>query len=523
MTIGTKEVGTAGEVRSGRWLALAALVLSGLVVGFDTTILITALPTLSTKLGATTSQLQWMSDAYTLALAGLLLPAGLLGDRFGRRLVLLVGVAIFGVATVVASTLTSADGLIWMRAFMGVGSAAILPLSISILPTMFSKRERPRAVAVATASMMLGLPLGPLVAGWLLTHFEWNSIFLINVPVVALALLGIALWVPESRQPGAPRMDWPGAVLSVVGITGLVYGIIEEPASGWSSGRVVAGIAGGLLVLAAFVAWELRVREPLVDLRLFLNGRFTWATVAFTVVGFTMTGVMFVISPYLQVVLGNDAQGTGIRLLPMIGMLLVGASATGQLVPRVGARYLVAGGLLVSCAGMLILSRVTADGGYGPVALGISVLGLGIGIAMPAALDAILSALPEDRLGVGNGLYRTLQQIGASFGVAILGSILATAYRDAMTPHVAGLPAQARDAILGSVAGASVVAQHLPPRLAGPLVGAADQAYTAGMGDVLLVTAVLGAAGAILIGLFLPGRATGADRGEEPAAEPRVA
>src|SRR5437879_2354345 len=236
----------------GRWWALAAIALSGLVIGLDTTILITALPTLSAKLGATTSQLQWLSDAYTLALAGLLLPAGVLGDRYGRRRLLLVGLLLFGVSSVVAGQMTSANGLIAMRAVMGVGAAIILPLTTAILPTMFSEQERPRAIAVAAVGVMLGLPLGPLVAGWLLTHFAWGTIFLINGPVVLLALLGIWFLIPESRDPEPRGLDWLGAALVVLGTTALVYGIIEEPVDGWTDARVLTGLVGGAVVPAVF-------------------------------------------------------------------------------------------------------------------------------------------------------------------------------------------------------------------------------------------------------------------------------
>ncbi len=336
MSIKAKEI----DVRKGRgrWVALAAIVLSGLVIGLDTTILITALPTLSARLGASTSELQWISAAYTLALAGLLLPAGVLGDHFGRRRLLMIGLLLFGLSSVVASQMTSATGLIWTRAAMGVGGAIIMVLSLSILPTLFAEEERPRAVALTAVGAFLGLPLGPLVAGWLLDHYAWGSVFLINAPVVVLALLGVWFLIPESKDPNAPRLDWVGAVLAVVGVSGLVYGIIEEPVNGWTDARVLAGLIGGGLMLAAFVAWDLRGRAPLVDLRLFRNPRFTWATVAFAVVGSALTGVMFILTPYLQIVQGNDAQATGIRLLPMIAGVLVGALPSDRLIGRFGAR-----------------------------------------------------------------------------------------------------------------------------------------------------------------------------------------
>ncbi|MBO0685929.1 MAG: MFS transporter, partial [Candidatus Dormibacteraeota bacterium] len=419
-----------------RWWALAAIVMSALVIGLDTTILVTALPTLSAKLGATTSQLQWLSDAYTLALAGLLLPAGVLGDRLGRRRLLLAGLAIFGAASILASRMTAAEGLIAMRAVMGVGAAIILPLTISILPTMFSEQERPRAIAVAAVGTMLGLPLGPLVAGWLLNSFEWGTIFLINGPVVFLALLGIGFLVPESRDPHAPRLDWLGGLLAVAGVSALVYGIIDEPQNGWGDPQVLAGLLGGAALLVAFVAREVRTHAPLVDLRLFLNRRFTWATVAFVILGFGLTGMLFVLAPYLQIVQGNDAQGTGIRLLPMIAAVIAGAVGGDRLAGRLGGRVVIGGGLLVAAGGLVLLSRVGAASGYELVAAALAAMGLGIGFAMPTAQETILGALPLSQTGSGTGLSRSLQQVGASFGVAVLGSVLNSGYRAALEGHL---------------------------------------------------------------------------------------
>src|SRR6266852_1032160 len=246
----------ATEIRRvrGRWFGLAALTASGLVLGLDITILITALPTLSAKLGATIDQLQWMSAAYTLSLAGFMLPAGVLGDRFGRKLLLLIGLATFGISSVVASQMTSANGLILMRVVMGASGAIILPIMQAILPSMFAEDERQRAIGFAGAGNFIGLPLGPLLAGWLLTHYAWGSIFLINAPVVVVAVIGVWLFVPENKAANPNRLDWFGALLEVVGVTGLVYGIIEKPVHGWGNVQVAGPIIGGVVLIAAFVA-----------------------------------------------------------------------------------------------------------------------------------------------------------------------------------------------------------------------------------------------------------------------------
>ena len=262
----------------GRWLGLAALTISGLVLGLDITILVTALPTLSAKLGATTDQLQWMSAAYTLALAGFMLPAGVLGDRLGRKRMLLVGLLTFGISSLIASQMTSANGLIVMRVVMGISGAIVLPLMQSMLPSMFLEDERQRAIGLAGAGSFIGLPLGPLLAGWLLTHYEWGSIFLINAPVVVIAAVGVWFFVPESKDPAARRLDWIGAILEVLGVSGIVYGIIEQPIRGWTDAQVWGPITGGAVLVVAFVMWQLRTRFPLVDLKLFASARFSSAT-----------------------------------------------------------------------------------------------------------------------------------------------------------------------------------------------------------------------------------------------------
>lgn len=502
------EVGTIQQPRAGRWWALAALVASGLVIGLDSTVLITALPTLSAKLGATTSDLQWIAASYTLALGGLLLPGGVLGDRYGRKRLLLAGLVIFGLSSLAASQVTTAGALIAMRAVMGIGAALILPLSLSILPSLFSEQERPKAVAAAAAGAFLGLPLGPLVAGWLLTHYAWGSVFLINVPVVALAIAGVALLVPEERDPNPRALDFVGGILAVVGVTALVYGVIEQPIHGWSDARVLAGIIGGAVVLAIFIAWDLRQRSPFVDLNNFRSRAFTWATMAFVMTGFALFGVMFILTPYIQIVLGNDAQATGIKLLPLIFGVVAGAGAGNRLAARFSARAAVTAGLLIAAAGLVIFAQASPTTGYGLVAAALAVIGIGIGAGLPTSLDILLGVLPPAQTGAGTALTRALQQVAASFGVAILGSILNTAYQNALASYVAGLPVLVRNAAEGSIAGGVAVAAKLPPTIGRPLAEAAKQAYVKGMTEVMIVSAALMVVTAVAIAIFLPSRIT---------------
>ncbi len=503
----------SAQGRAGRWWALAALVVSGLVVGLDSTVLITALPTLSSKLGATTSDLQWIAAAYTLTLGGLLLPAGVLGDRYGRKRMLLVGLVLFGISSVIASQATTAVELIAMRAVMGIGAAFIVPLSLSILPSMFTPEERPRAVSATAAGAFLGLPLGPLLAGFLLTHYAWGSVFLINAPVVVIALLGVWFLVPEGKDPNPRSFDWVGGLLAVAGVTALVYGVIEQPIHGWTDPRVLVGIIAGAVILTAFVVWDLRHASPFVDLSNFRSRGFTWATMAFAITGFGLFGVMFILTPFLQIVLGNDAQATGIKLLPLIGGVILGAGAGNVLAARLGQRVAVSAGLAITAAALVGFSQIGAGTSYAPVGAALAVIGLGIGIALPTTLNIILGTLPPTQMGAGSALTRALQQIAATLGVATLGSILNSAYQAQIGPHLASLPSAAREAALGSIAGAHAVAAHLPTAIRTAVVGAANQAYTQGMSEVMLVSAALVLATAVAIAIFLPSRITPIDAG----------
>ena len=503
----------SAQGRAGRWWALAAIVVSGLVVGLDSTVLITALPTLSSKLGATTSDLQWIAASYTLTLGGLLLPAGVLGDRYGRKRLLLVGLALFGISSVIASQATTSVELIAMRAVMGIGAAFIVPLSLSILPSLFTPEERPRAISATAAGAFLGLPLGPLLAGFLLTHYAWGSVFLINAPVVVLALLGVWFLVPEGKDPNPRPFDWVGGVLAVAGVTALVYGVIEQPIHGWTDPRVLVGILAGAVVLTAFVVWDLRQASPFVDLSNFRSRGFTWATMAFVITGFGLFGVMFILTPFLQIVEGSDAQATGIKLLPLIGGVILGAGAGNVLASRLGQRVAVSAGLAITAAALVGFSQIGAATSYAPVAVALAVIGLGIGIALPTTLNIILGTLPPTQTGAGSALTRALQQIAATLGVATLGSILNSAYQAQIGPHLAGLPSAAREAALGSIAGAHAIAAHLPTAIGTAVVGAANQAYVHGMSEVMLVSAALVLATAILIAIFLPSRITPIDAG----------
>jgi EmrB/QacA subfamily drug resistance transporter len=472
----------------GRWWALAAVAASFLVVGLDSYIVVTALPTFSAKLGASTSQLQWITAAYTLAGAAVMLPVGQFGDKLGRKKVLLAGLLLFGVSSVVASQVSTAGELIVMRAIMGAGGAVIMPMGQAIIPLLFPEEsDRRRAVTVTTIVALVSLPLGPLLGGWMLSHVAWGWIFLINAPVSVLALLGVWRFVPESRDPANPRLDWPGAALSAVGLTGVIYAIIEEPDYGWDT-LVLATLGGGVALLGVFARRQLRLNEPLADLRLLRDTMFGWGTIAFGVLSFAQTGVLFVLTPYLQSVQGDSAQGTGLRLLPMIAGL-IGAAAFGQrLATRLGIRFVIPAGMVLSAAGLVILTQAPAGGGYGIVAIALVVFGAGNGLGLPLAADAVMGALAPRQQGMGNALSRTVQRVGIALGTAVVGSVLDASYR-------AGAPAAVRSSI-GAARSAG-----------GSLLHAASVAYTHGMAVAAVACAGVLVVFAAACAAFLPAAA----------------
>ncbi|RMI29947.1 MFS transporter [Nocardia stercoris] len=493
-----------GPQRS-RWWGLAALTLSFLVVGLDSNILITALPTLATELKASTSALQWISTSYNLMWAGLLLPMGTLGDKVGRRRMLLTGLAVFGAGSIGAALVDTAGGLIAMRALMGAGAAVIMPLGMALLPVLFpADTDRRRAVTVTTVGAVVALPTGPLLAGWLLEHWSWGWIFLINVPVVVLTVIGVWLFVPESRDPANPRLDWLGALLSGAGIVAVTYAVIEGPDQGWDV-RLLALLGAGSVLVAVFVDRQRRAESPLIDLRLFGNRLFTWGTVAFALISFAMSGVAFLLTPYLQLVQGNDAQGTGLRLLPQILAMLAGAGLGETFGTRIGVRYVIPLSMLIGAGGLSILTRVRADSGCGPVALGLTVFGVGLGLGLPLAADTVLKTLPGTRAGMGTALSRTLQSIGVVLGTAVLGSVLSAAYRTRLDGSGTGLPGAAATAARSNIAGAHAVAGGLPHLLGAAVTDAADHAYVHGMTTAILTAIGVLVVGAILTAVLLPG------------------
>ena len=496
-----------------RWLTLAVLCLSLLVVGIDGTIVNVALPTLVRELQATASDLQWIVDAYTIVFASLLLMAGNTGDRLGRRSALIGGLIVFGVGSAAASQVGTAGQLIGMRVVQGVGAAFLMPATLSILTNVFrDPAERARAIALWAGVSGLGVAVGPLTGGWLLEHFWWGSIFLVNVPVITVALVGAFLVVPNSRDPHAPPLDIGGVAFSIIGLVGLLYGIIEGPARGWTDPVVLGAFAVAVVFLTTFVVWESRVANPLLDIGFFKNPRFTAASLAVTLVFFAMFGSLFFLSQYLQFVLDYDPLEAGLALIPVAAALMVAAPLSAKIVAWIGTKIVVTAGLLIVAAGMVLMSAAGVDSGYGLIAGVLVTIGLGMGLAMAPATDSIMGSLPPERAGVGSAMNDTTREIGGALGVAILGSITAASYASTIKgnplyPSLVQQSPQAASTVANSIGGAAAVAAKLPAAGAQQVLAASKLAFVDALDQTVIVGAAVAVVGAIIAAIFLPSRA----------------
>jgi EmrB/QacA subfamily drug resistance transporter len=523
-----------------RWWSLVALSTAVLAVGIDLTVLNVALPNLATSLHASTSQLQWFVDAYSLVVAALLVPAGLLADRFGRRRLLMAAIAVFALGSVACAYAGSPAALVAGRAVLGIGAAVILTVSVSLLPVLFpDDHERQKATAAVMGCTMLGYPLGPVIGGWLLGHFWWGSIFLVNLPVAALALLAVLAVMPESRRARPPRPDTPGVIgatlgLSGLGLVGVTYGVIEAGQEGWGSPGALAPLAGGLAALAAFAAWERRRprhhAEPLIDLGLFSSGPFAWGTVLATLVSFALFGLLFAMPQYFEGVTGLTALASGVRLLPFIGGFVLGAIVVTALQrdgephtpagagPRVPANIVASAGFAVMAAGLLLGATTTLDSAPGWAATWFVVCGLGLGSALPASMNVALGALGTERTGAGSGLIMACRQVGATVGVAVLGTVLNSGYRH----HVAvtGLPPGAAGVARQGLGNGLVVAQRLGD---GPLARSARSAFVLSLDEMLRVCAGTALVATVLALAFLSRRRSARTSPATVRPEPVVA
>ncbi len=491
-----------------RWWALGALTLAILAVGLDGTVLSVALPTLAYALHASESDLQWFSSGYLLVLAATMLPAGLLGDRYGRKKVMLIALALFGAGSAACAYAPSAGAFIAARLVLGLAGAGIVVMALSALTVLFTEEERPRAVGIWAAANFLSLPIGPILGGWLLTNYWWGWVFLMNVPVALLGLIVAFVLVPESRAPMRPRLDPIGIITSIAGLVSVTYGLIEAGQNGWGDATALVPMVAGVVVLVAFFLWESWLGrrpggQPLVDLALFRSASFTWGVILAATAGLAMIGVLFTMPQYFQGILGTDAMGSGIRLLPLIGGLVVGAVPADRVARVVGAKITVALGFVLLAAGMLLGATTDVSSGEGFIAIWMALVGAGMGLTMATAASAALSEVPQERSGVGSAVMQALQKVGAPFGAAILGSVLSAAYQAQL--NLTGLPSAVANAVKTSLFGGLAVAQKLA---SASLLAQVRAAFVHGMDVSLVVAAGIAAAGFVLTLAFLPARAT---------------
>jgi EmrB/QacA subfamily drug resistance transporter len=512
-----------------RWAILSVLIVGLLAIVIDNTVLNVALKTIAEPrggLGASQSQLEWAINSYTLVFAGLLFTFGVIGDKVGRKRMLMIGLALFGIASLLSAYSRSPEQLIFARAAMGLGGAAVMPQTLSIISNVFEPAERARAIGLWATAVGLGIATGPVLGGLLLDHFWWGSVFLINVPVTVLGAIAVAILVPESRNREAGGIDYVGVLLSIAGLVFLVYGIVQGgDGASWLSLGVLGPIAGGLAVLGLFAWYEARIAHPSLDVRLFRDRRLSASVGAIALVFFGMGGVFFFTSFYLQNVRGYTPLAAGLLTVPFAaGQLLLSPRSAG-LVARYGAKA-------PTTAGMFVMAVVVAGyatlGTASPIwVLGVmfALQGAAIGVVMPAATAAVMDVLPRERAGAGSALTNTSRQVAFALSVAVLGSILAEFYRKALSPTLAGLPATARSTASSSITATQAVAQQLGS--AGrSLIGPANDAYVHAMHITTLVAAVLVVAGGFVVLRWMPGKpkpAAAAAQGSPAAAAAEIA
>jgi EmrB/QacA subfamily drug resistance transporter len=515
--------GTAN--RSNRGLILLALCSAALIINIDVTIVNVALPSLVRQLGATTTNLQWVVDAYSLVFAALILAAGSLSDRLGRKGVLLAGLGVFGVGSLAGSFAQTPNELIAARAFMGIGAASIFPSTLSLIANAFTeRRERARAIGLWGATTGVGVAMGPIVGGWLLGHFWWGSVFAFMVPVagVVAALIGWA--VPTSRDPSAPPIDWRGLLLSSAGMGTVILAIIQAPNWGWGSVRTLGTAAAGLLILAVFVNVERRMVRPMFDVNLFRNPRFTAASGSITIGFFALAGFTFLVTQYFQFVRGYTALGTGIRILPVATSIAIAAVLGTRFAVKIGNKAVVASGLLLFGAALLWISTVDQSTPYLTLVATMLMAGGGLGLITAPATEAVMGVVPKEKAGVGSAINDATRLFGATLGVAVIGSIAAALYSSrlgATIPH--DLPPRAALAAEGSVGGALVAANGLSQSgsvaLGHALDIAAVGAFLHSFAGALRVAGAVAVGGSVLAASLLPSRPAVTQPTSEPAID----
>ncbi len=496
-------------VHDRRWLILGVLCMSLLIIVMDNTILNVAIPSLIVDLGATNSDIQWIVDAYVLVFAGLLLTTGSLSDRYGRKGALQLGIVLFGIGSAAAAMSTTANGLIATRAFMGIGGALIMPATLSILTNVFrDPRERGRAIAIWAGFSGLAVAIGPITGGLLLEHFSWQSVFWVNIPIGAAALLLGALFIPTSRDPAQGRIDPLGAVLSFFGLASLLFAIIEGPSKGWSDPLVVSSFAIAFVLLASFIIWERHTTHPMLDLSVFRNARFSAGSGTITLVFFAMFGSILLMTQYWQLVHGYSPLQAGVRLLPYAMTMMVVAPLSARFVERQGTKRIVTLGLTLVATGLALLSTIESDSPYPLVISYFMLMAAGMGMTMAPATESVMGSLPRAKAGVGSAINDTTRQVGGALGVAVIGSVVTSVYSQRIfdVGSLFGLSQSQESIAESSLGGAQQVAASLGDQ-AGAFVQAANDGFVDALSVGLRVAAVVIVFAAAMAWKFLPSHA----------------
>lgn len=511
------------DIHRRRWFLLGVMCLSLVLVVMAVSGLNVAIPSLQRSLGATATDLQWIVDSYAIVFAGLLLTAGALGDRFGRKRALLGGLALFGVGAVLGAIADDPTGVIAARVVMGVGAAFIMPATLSLLSAVFPPEERRTAIAVWAGFAGAGGALGPLLVGFLLTEwwvfpaYWWGSAFVVNVVAVVGVIAAVAVFAPESRDDEATPLDPPGALFSLVGLSALLYGIIEGPAKGWTSTPVLAGFVIGAVALVAFVRWELRTSHPMLPMHFFRRRPFRTGSGVITFAFLVMFGFFFLVTQYFQLVRGYSPLDAGVATLPIAATLIAVSPRSAALTERFGITPVISVGFAFVTAGLAVMASLAPTSPYLLIAAGLVLLGVGMGVTVAPATGAIMSAVPLNRAGIGSAVNDTTREVGGAMGIAVLGSIATSVYRSRF--DVSGLPPEAADAASESIGGAVGVARELGGELGATLARDAGVAFTEAFNVTMAAGAVIAAIAGVTV--FLSGRRADTHTGPmAPTPEP---
>ncbi len=488
---------------------MSVLCITLLLISLDNTVLNVALPSIANRLDASASELQWMVDAYAVVFAGLLLSLGALGDRAGRKWVFMGGLVVFGAGSMLAAWSASPLALTVSRAIMGVGAAALMPCTLSILTNVFtSERDRVRAIGIWSGTMGIGVALGPILGGVLLAHFWWGSVFLINVPIAVAGLIASIWLVPNSRNPSSSRPDAIGSFVSMLGLGLFLWGVIEAPSRGWTSPLIAGSLVAGAVLLTAFVFWERAIDHPMLPLRFFTNRRYSVAIGALALVLFSLIGMFFLMTQYLQFDLGYSPLAAGIRVIPVATSLLVVAPFSVLVARLLGTKYVVGTGLLLIAVAFGLLSRTTVAGDYRDCFIPFLLVGVGVALALAPCTESVMGSLPKRHAGVGSATNDAAMQVGGALGVGVLGTVLNLRYQHVMTSAIAhvNVPAFVQRLIDSSLGAALAVSRRAPKSQGEELASFARRAFVSGMDEALVIaTFVICAAGLVVL-MLLPNR-----------------